>query len=42
MKLLGNTVLITSGASGVGLAIAKAFSEKKNAVIVCGRNIQKL
>jgi len=42
MKITGNTVLITGGASGIGLSIAKVFLEKMNTVIVCGRNINKL
>jgi len=42
MKITGNTVLITGGASGIGLSIAKVFLENVNTVIVCGRNIIKL
>jgi len=42
MKIEGNTVLVTGGASGIGLSIAKAFLERGNSVIVCGRNIEKL
>ncbi len=42
MKITGNTVLITGGASGIGLSIAKVFMENKNTVIVCGRNTGKL
>lgn len=42
MKTSGNTVLITGGASGIGLSIAKVFLENKNTVIICGRNINKL
>lgn len=42
MKISGNTVLITGGASGIGLSIAKVFLENKNTVIICGRNINKL
>ena len=42
MKLIGNTVFITGGASGIGLALARAFLSRKNAVIVCGRNQEKL
>jgi short-subunit dehydrogenase involved in D-alanine esterification of teichoic acids len=38
----GNTVLITGGASGIGLSIAKAFLRSKNTVIICGRNRNKL
>jgi len=42
MKITGNTVLITGGASGIGLSIAKVFLENMNTVIVCGRNTNKL
>ncbi len=42
MKITGNTVLITGGASGIGLSIAKVFLENNNTVIICGRNIDKL
>ncbi|MBD2361376.1 SDR family oxidoreductase [Anabaena minutissima FACHB-250] len=42
MKINSNTVLITGGSSGIGLAIAKAFLNLNNQVIICGRNQQKL
>ncbi|MBN1473381.1 MAG: SDR family NAD(P)-dependent oxidoreductase [Syntrophaceae bacterium] len=42
MKISGNTVLITGGASGIGLSIARVFLENMNTVIVCGRNADKL
>ena len=42
MKITGNTVFITGGASGIGLSLAKVFLENRNTVIVCGRNINKL
>lgn len=42
MKLSDNTILITGGGSGIGLALAKAFALCGNTVIVCGRNTQKL
>lgn len=37
-----NTVLITGGSSGIGLALAKRFLELKNKVIITGRNKEKL
>ena len=42
MKLMDNTVLVTGGGSGIGLAFAEAFLELGNRVIVCGRNRVKL
>ncbi|BBI36649.1 SDR family oxidoreductase [Cohnella abietis] len=37
MKLSGNTVLITGGNAGIGLAFAERFMKAGNQVIVCGR-----
>ncbi|WP_419802831.1 SDR family oxidoreductase [Mucilaginibacter sp.] len=38
MKLSGNTILITGGNGGIGLALTKAFTKAENTVIICGRN----
>jgi len=35
-------VLITGGSSGIGLALAKKFTENDNTIIITGRNLQKL
>jgi len=42
MHISGNTILITGGATGIGLALAEAFLEKRNEVIICGRREDKL
>ena len=42
MRLAGNTVLVTGGGSGIGLAFAEKFLELGNRVIICGRNSKKL
>ncbi len=42
MKLKDNTVLITGGGSGIGLALAKTLVDKGNTVLICGRNETKL
>lgn len=38
MKLTGNTILVTGGATGIGLALAQRFAQAGNQVIICGRN----
>ena len=42
MITTGNTVLITGGSSGIGLALAKRFLSLKNKVIITGRDSKKL
>ena len=42
MKLSGNTILITGGATGIGFALAESFLAKGNKVIICGRRTDKL
>jgi uncharacterized oxidoreductase len=38
LKLTANTILITGGATGIGLALARRLSANANQVIICGRN----
>jgi len=42
MQLSGNTLLITGGSNGIGLALAARFLAKGNRVIICGRREHKL
>lgn len=37
MEMTGNTILITGGSSGIGMALAERFLKLGNEVIVCGR-----
>ncbi len=42
MKSSGNTILITGGGTGIGLALAARFLRLGNEVIICGRRLEKL
>lgn len=42
MDFSNNTVLVTGGGSGIGLAIAKRFLDAGSQVVVCGRRPDKL
>ena len=42
MKLENRTILITGGTSGMGLELAKQLLERRNIVIITGRNQEKL
>jgi uncharacterized oxidoreductase len=42
MQLSSNTVLITGGATGIGLALAERFLKAGSQVIICGRREGKL
>jgi uncharacterized oxidoreductase len=42
MKIVGNTILITGGATGIGFALADALVKAGNKVIICGRRQGKL
>lgn len=37
MKISNNKILITGGASGIGLGLAERFISENNVVIICGR-----
>jgi uncharacterized oxidoreductase len=37
MKISNNKILITGGASGIGLGLAERFLKENNQVIICGR-----
>lgn len=42
MRMSGNTILITGGSSGIGMALAERFLTRGNTVIVCGRSGEAL
>ena len=42
MILQNRSVLITGGATGIGLALAKRFARSNNRVLICGRREEKL
>jgi uncharacterized oxidoreductase len=42
MDLANNTVLVTGGASGIGLALAVRFQRAGSQVVICGRRADKL
>ncbi|MEF7638578.1 SDR family oxidoreductase [Bacillus thuringiensis] len=42
MILSGNTILITGGSTGIGLALAERFLKENNKVIIVGRREEKL
>jgi len=42
MQLSGNTILITGGATGIGLILAQELLKLGNEVIICGRRQNRL
>jgi uncharacterized oxidoreductase len=42
VNLSGNTILLTGGGSGIGLALAKRFAADTNKVIIVGRRFDAL
>ncbi len=42
MKLSNNKILITGGASGIGLGLTERFLQENNTVIICGRRADVL
>src|SRR5438552_4104982 len=42
MKISNNKILITGGATGIGLGLTKRFIEEGNTIIICGRRASVL
>ena len=42
MKTTDNTILITGGATGIGLALVEVFLREGNQVLICGRRRERL
>ena len=42
MQTSKNTILITGGATGIGLGLAEQFLKQDNTVIICGRRENRL
>src|SRR4051794_20591422 len=42
MDLSNNTILITGGGSGIGLALAERFQQAGSQVVICGRRAETL
>ena len=42
MNISNNTILITGGTAGIGLAFAEEFLRQGNKVIICGRRVERL